>query len=63
MCKHFNIETADPGWSEYTPGRDWSMTCSKNKWEFDSIMDGVEQFSKVLNTANDCDEFIERKEK
>jgi hypothetical protein len=33
-CSHFYLDTGSPGYSEYTPGSDFTMTCFKHHWEY-----------------------------
>lgn len=54
-CKHFRVWAADPGYSEYTPGSDFSMVCEKDKWNFDAYEAYLEDFRKMLRTAETCD--------
>ena len=57
----FCMATADSGYSEYTPGTDWSMECMEKKWNFDPFVDDVDKFAACLNTAQTCRKWKERK--
>ena len=54
MCKHFDILTAQPDYSELTPGSSFDMYCLKSKWEFDPFTCTEEEYAKILETAQSC---------
>jgi hypothetical protein len=53
---------ADYGYSEFTPGTDWGMSCTKSVWGFDAFQDGVDRFRACLETAEKCKKFEARKD-
>ena len=57
MCKHFDYSNYDQGYSEWTPGSDFSIGCYKDKWNFDPSTDGPVQLRNCLLTARTCDDF------
>ena len=57
FCPHFHYSNSDPGYSEMTPGSDFGMSCVKGKWDFDSDVDGQEEFGRKLMTANTCEHY------
>lgn len=59
-CKHIDFIAGDPGYSEYTPGNDFHLECSKNMWEFDNYGDQLSDFRQKLEVANVCGLFEER---
>ena len=61
FCPHFNYSSGDRGYSEMTPGYDFSMRCGKNLWEFDPYMTSQEEFGEYLMKANTC-KFYRNKE-
>jgi hypothetical protein len=60
-CKWFVLTLADPGYSEFTPGNDWAMSCSKDHWRFDPYTDYTDKFAQCLDTAQICPDYAERK--
>lgn len=57
FCKYFRYYQADAGWSEETPGSDFSIDCVKNHWKFDPYVTSQEEFGKILSTAETCEDF------
>lgn len=62
-CVAFTVLTASPGYSELTPGTDWSMVCGERVWTFDAYEDGVDRFRALLETAQTCRLFRRREER
>ena len=60
QCENFYISIADCGYSEFTPGTDWGMSCTKNVWNFDPFEDDVNKFRACLETAQRCKKFETR---
>ena len=56
-CKHFWIGDAIPDYSEYTPGSNFSMNCSKAHWVFDAELETEESFREKLLTALTCGDY------
>jgi hypothetical protein len=57
-CKHFWVDMGSPGYSELTPGDDFSIYCNKNHWEFRKFST-EEHFKQCLKTANTCQDYDE----
>ena len=57
MCEYCQLESGSPGYSEYTPGWDGSLSCSKGKWDVDFMEDDSASFRKKMQTANACEEY------
>jgi hypothetical protein len=36
-CAHFRVDSAEPHYSELTPGSNWDMYCKRNHWTFDVV--------------------------
>ena len=58
-CKRFSMLTAEPDYSEFTPGCEWYMGCSALVWEFNPYEDDVNKFRKCLESALECAFFEE----
>ena len=58
LCKHFDYAQAFGGYSEYTPGSEFDISCSKNHWQFDSYKTDQKEFGKILSTAEHCGDFV-----
>lgn len=56
-CKRFRLSTADYGYSEYTPGTQFNMSCDKNHWDFDPYRETEDTFREKLLTAKNCEDF------
>lgn len=56
-CKHFSIDLGEPGYSEYTPGSDFSIDCRKKKWEFNPFGSETE-YRLCIVAAQKCDEYV-----
>ena len=59
FCKHFWIHSGEAGFGDHTPGQEFQMYCSKNKWEFDSYATSTNQYRETLETGLNCNEFVE----
>lgn len=59
-CNNFWICSASAGYSEFTPGTNWSMSCIETVWEFDAENDNEVTFAKCLDTAKTCNLFKQR---
>lgn len=60
MCKHFQFDSASPGYSEMTPGSDAEMRCAKRVWEFSFHNDGDDEFRKCMMASQTCEQFKAR---
>ena len=61
FCRHFDYMMADAGYSEYTPGHEFMMSCGKNRWTFDAFTTGQDEFGAMLSSANTCPDYEEQK--
>ena len=57
FCREFWWSNASPGYSELTPGFDFSVSCNRDHWRFDSFTTSAEDFRKMLETAKTCPDF------
>lgn len=60
FCDHFRFHNGEPDLSEVTLGSDFSISCRKNKWDFDAEFDSQEKFGQVLSSAETCPDFLDR---
>jgi hypothetical protein len=60
FCQHFYLSMASPGYSEYTPGSDFSMICLKDRWRFDQF-GTQEHYHSCLKSAEVCPDYSEVK--
>jgi len=58
FCTQFGYTEASGGYSEYTPGEDFSICCYKRHWNFSPYQTTQEEFGKMLSTARTCPDFI-----
>jgi hypothetical protein len=56
-CKNLDWSTAEPGYSEYTPGSDMYIGCRKDKWRFDNYLTTATEWGKMLRMAETCEHF------
>ena len=56
-CCHFHVCTADPGYSEFTPGSEFTMGCTKDHWDFDAYLDGQKDLFKKITSARNCPDY------
>jgi hypothetical protein len=61
FCDHFDFTPSSPGYSEWTPGSDASISCGKGVWEFDMQSEDEESFRSKLTTSTTCDKFKPRR--
>ena len=62
LCEHFNFTGKQRGYSEYTPGYDASMNCTKGKWYAEELgLLTEKQFYKYMHMAEKCKLFRKRK--
>lgn len=58
-CEFMSIQTGSPAYSEWTPGEDFTMSCSKEVWDFDPY--GTEQeYRDCMLAARRCIHFKDR---
>lgn len=57
FCRKFRFETAEPDWSEATPGRDLWIACGWDEWVVDNFEDTAETYRAKLMTAVSCELF------
>lgn len=56
MCKHFDYTEGSRGYSEYTPGSNFSMRCGKGHWKF-SNETSEKEFVSNFKMANKCKDY------
>jgi hypothetical protein len=56
-CEHFYFRLAEPGYSEVTPGSDFSMSCNRNRWTFDTFEASREDFHRIMIAAEKCPDY------
>jgi hypothetical protein len=59
-CQNIWFCQASPGYSELTPGSDFSLLCSKNHWELDTYEDEEGTMGRFLKLAQRCPDFEAR---
>ena len=59
-CIHWRWHSGQGGYSDLTPGTDWSSHCSRGHWEMEG--DGVsdDQFRDNMRWARRCSDYSER---
>jgi len=62
LCHHFHLNAGDRGYSEMTPGYDFSMECEKKVWEWDQFDTDEDAFRKMLTTAEGCKYYLYHRE-
>jgi len=60
-CEYWKVSSACGGYSEYTPGWDFSMYCLKNHWTLKLYDDESDTLRKKLETAEYCKDYSRRK--
>ena len=55
-CKHYYLSLGSPGYSEYTPGSDFSMDCEKSHWRFKEH-DSEARYRDCILTALRCPDY------
>lgn len=58
FCKHFEFQPEYPGYSEWTPGSPLRMSCDRDHWALDGIVD----FRETMLTAQTCPDYEAVKE-
>ena len=56
-CSHFYYSNSYPAYSEMTPGSDFSVSCDKQHWIFESDKTTQEEFGVMLSAAESCKDF------
>jgi hypothetical protein len=56
------FQSAYPGYSELTPGTDFSMECVERHWDFDPFKDDLDSFRMKISMAQKCADFEEREQ-
>lgn len=58
FCSHFSLDTGSPGYSEWTPGDEFSMECFKGVWRYGRRQgDDAEGFRHLILTGLTCPHF------
>jgi hypothetical protein len=60
LCQHVVFECGEPGYSDYTPGSEFTLKCGEGYWEFDNFGDGLQEFREQLISAERCADFVQR---
>lgn len=60
-CVYCHVQSSDPGYSEMTPGSDFSMDCYKGHWAFEGDSEDNESLRRKLLTSLNCKDFAGRK--
>lgn len=55
-CAHFDIDTGEPGYSEWTPGSDMRFMCLKDHWEL-AVGDPDENMRRGLEYGLTCSDY------
>ncbi len=58
-CKHCWIDPGCPGYSEYTPGHDSSMSCTKQHWRLEEHEYSRDDMRKAFESAATCRDYQE----
>ncbi|MCK5019015.1 MAG: hypothetical protein KAS32_18285 [Candidatus Peribacteraceae bacterium] len=58
FCKYLSFSEAFVGYSEYTPGHEASMYCTKGKWAIDFFDLSTEEYRETMLTAETCGEYF-----
>lgn len=61
-CRHVLFDTGEPGYSEYTPGSEMSLSCGRGYWEFHQYEDSLAVFREKLQSAERCADFTRHDE-
>lgn len=56
-CRHVQFYAGEQGYSEYTPGSDFSLWCGKDYWRFENCGDSLKDFREKLQSAERCATF------
>lgn len=57
LCKHMRFDAGSPGYSQYTPGTNWSSECAKGHWEMYGCDASQDEYCRNLLTAETCPDF------
>ena len=60
FCEHCYYSNGSPGYSEWTPGTDFSLECGKGYWDFDNFDDTLTEFREQIEAAMRCADFKDR---
>lgn len=58
-CEHFAFRSAEPGYSEYTPGMDAELYCCRGVWQYDAYNETLASLRTKLYTARTCAKFTQ----
>lgn len=56
-CHHFNFWPGDPGYSEFTPGSDMTISCAVGVWRADCDTFEAE-FRRLMRSSETCEKFL-----
>lgn len=57
VCRHLVWSNATPGYSEYTPGDSFYVSCGKGYWQFDQYDEEPAQWARKIQSAESCNDF------
>ncbi len=57
FCKNMDMQTANPAYSEVTPGTDFYALCWKNHWELDGFECSTFEYRNAIFKAATCDDW------
>lgn len=58
-CKHFQVYTGEPGWSETTPGSAFTMQCMQQRFRYEEY-GSEEHYRSCIISARRCTDFMSR---
>lgn len=53
-CRHFCFINSSPGYSEWTPGENFELSCDKKHWEFNPFETTQNEFKIMISHAEKC---------
>lgn len=59
-CQKWVCFTAEPDYSDVTPGLDFRMYCKQGRWELDPYRDAEERIGEYFHMADGCKDFKQR---
>ena len=57
FCEHFYIVMSSPGYSEYTPGEEFKMSCDREVWEYQKYGD-ENDYLRCIVMAQCCEQYV-----
>ena len=56
-CEHCVLSLSTPDWSDWTPGNEFKLWCSKNHWDFDPYATSKLSMAESLRKAMTCTDY------